>query len=482
MLVFAAPASAAPSFGFNDNSVQPKQSTATQAADLASKAGATVYRTNMDWRWMHAKANEPVRWSQHDEIYAAMRAKGIRPVWIVMNAPSWALDGACDQWTTECRMPPTAAHYDAWRNFVAQVAHRYPESAAIEVWNEPNLIYFWKPFPDAAGYTDILREAYRGVNEGAEAVPNTTLDAVPATPAVPVITGGFSNNHVTGSIGISLVDFLESVYRNGGKPYFDGIGFHPYPGGLDTHSSSQMIRDINDVRRIRDANGDSAKKLWLTEAGLTTTGTPAYTEEAQTYLNVRMWRAVKPMTDVAALMVHTLVEPNFDGAAGKGYGIVRQDLTPKPAFCGIAAELKTGYSCPISFRTATTLIKENDNAQQILSTAYAAAQDWYATRGTYVGLTHAWLAKRSRSLSSTPLAEPAAPGTGANPAQIAITIVPDGQEIQLRNASRGVFAYAIWGRRGAGAFLRYGKDPSSTWGAAGSVAGSGGAASWTALG
>ena len=42
------------------------------------------------------------------------------------------------------------------------VAQRYPEAAAIEIWNEPNVHWFWRPRPDPARYTELLVEALRG--------------------------------------------------------------------------------------------------------------------------------------------------------------------------------------------------------------------------------------------------------------------------------------------------------------------------------
>ena len=103
------------------------------------------------------------------------------------------------------------------------------------------------------------------------------------------------------------------------------------------------------VRAIRNVFGDAAKPLWLSEVGFTTGGggSHRFSEQQQADAIVATYRAVGQMPDVAALVFHTLVEPTWLGSSGEaGYGVVRADLTPKPAYCALGRELGRPGACP----------------------------------------------------------------------------------------------------------------------------------------
>jgi len=162
---------------------------------------------------------------------------------------------------------------------------------------------------------------------------------------MPVILGGISNLSVTGNGNISLHDFLQAVYANGAKGYMDGVSFHPYPASLNEEEIQQNF-DI--VRSIRSANGDSGTPLWLTEYGTTTTGTVArgkVTEDKQAWWDTHLYWWFHDMPDVAGIFVHTLVEPSGIGRE-VGFGVIRQTLIPKPAFCRLADARGSTYRCP----------------------------------------------------------------------------------------------------------------------------------------
>lgn len=305
-------------------------------AELAKRAGATVDRVTLDWRW--AEAREDVyRLEVYDEIYRETLARGVRPLFILLFAPSWALaaDEPCDQWTTDCRQPPGPEHYAEWREFAALVAARYPQAAGIQVWNEPNQAYFWKPWPDPRRYTDMLAEAHAAIKA--------------VNPAMPVVSGGLANNPAT-SQGIPLKPYLAEMYAGGAKGNMDALAFHPY-----SHVEGLLEQTFDEVRTLRQAYADTGTPLWVTELGLTTSGRGApgwpsswvFSEEQQATELVALYRQLRSMDDVEAIMFHTLVEPPGDPqtSPGVGYGIVRKDLQPKPAFCALARERGVEAPC-----------------------------------------------------------------------------------------------------------------------------------------
>ena len=316
-------------FGFNDNGIRAGQLTAAQDADLTARVGGNASRITMDWRWVEARRGTR-DFHQYDPIYRELLARGIQPVWVVAFAPRWALDAGvtCNQWQQECRYPPAPEHLGAWRSFIAEVVKRYPASAAIEVWNEPNLQGFFHPVPDPVRYTTLLAHAYDAVQE--------------VQPEMPVLGGGLGNNQTDRPAGgdVSLATFLDTMYRNGAAAKMDGISFHPYPISTFIGSDSLFVRSFAQVRAIRDRYGDSGKRLWITETGVSTTRPkPAFTDLQQAEVSVAMLRAVSVMPDVEAFMLHTLVEaPHGRPQPVIGYGILRRDLTPKPAYCALARE------------------------------------------------------------------------------------------------------------------------------------------------
>jgi hypothetical protein len=292
-------------------------------AELNRRAGANVERVTFDWRWAEPNPGA-YNLGVYDQMYRSMRARGIRPIFILLFAPWWAWDPGvqCQQWTQNCMYPPSAAHFADAGRMAALLATRYPEAAGIEVWNEPNLSAFWKPQPDVLAYTGLLKATYSAVKN--------------ANPSMPVISGGFNNAMDTTGPRISLADFTGAVYALGGKDYMDAIGFHPYPLSLD-----HRLLDISfkQVRDIRHNFNDDAKPLWVTEVGLTTTDpNRPLTEAQQAGGLVDLYRTLRAMPDVKTIVFHTLIDVGNDPFDPEtGYGVLRSDLSPKPAYCALAA-------------------------------------------------------------------------------------------------------------------------------------------------
>src|SRR4051812_25868213 len=129
-------------FGFNDNAVRAGQLSAPADADLAARAGANLTRVGFDWRYAEPSPGH-YELSDYDAIYKSSLARGIRPLWTVVFAPRWAwtLGTTC---SGDCRYPPADNQMAAWTGLLKLIAQRYPRSAGIEVWNEPNLKDFWQ--------------------------------------------------------------------------------------------------------------------------------------------------------------------------------------------------------------------------------------------------------------------------------------------------------------------------------------------------
>jgi hypothetical protein len=175
---------------------------------------------------------------------SAARSRGIEIIATVTYTPAWANGGHTDH-----NYAPSSA--DEFGRFAGDVARRYaPQGVHVyEIWNEPNIGY-WKPLPDPAGYTAVLRAA------------STAIHA--ADPLAVVVTGGTSPAG-DGPSTYSPQTWLSRLYANGAKPYFDAVGHHPY---VDAWSNWEAMADYQvNLRQIMTANGDAEKRIDATEVG-----------------------------------------------------------------------------------------------------------------------------------------------------------------------------------------------------------------------
>lgn len=323
-----------PLFGFNDQSLNYKVAGPAEDAALSYRAGASVARITFDWRFAEP-ARDKYRFADYDRLYAEMGARGIRPVWIVLFSPPWSWEPSvrCDIRTEDCGFPPARAEDGQFREIVRMLVRRYPESAAVEIWNEPNLRQFWGSTPDPVRYTELLRAGYDAVK---------SVDA-----SIPVIGGAIASLPASSARDTSLDSFLSGVYANGGGGAMDAISVHAYQ--LLAPYEDWIGKTLRDVRAVRTRYGDSARRIWVTEVGQTTTNAdPQYrtSEERQAEVLVSTYRRLAAQPDVDAVIVHTLIDPVVrDTASEVGFGVLRSDLSAKPSFCALRTAV-TGLPCP----------------------------------------------------------------------------------------------------------------------------------------
>ena len=217
--VLAPAANAAPLFGFNDSAVIWNQLSASADAKLAAGAGAGTTRITVDWRWAEAT---PGVWNlaTYDAMYNAAVANGQKPTIVLLFAPrwTWAEGTSC---VSDCRFPPSALRMDAWRNAVRTMVRRYPQMAALEVWNEPNVKQYWQSGADPELYTTMVKEAYatrarrgldgQGPGRRAERGRTTRIEAA-------------------GRPVMSYRQFLQGMYDNGVKGQHGRDLAAPVPG------------------------------------------------------------------------------------------------------------------------------------------------------------------------------------------------------------------------------------------------------------
>ncbi len=332
-----------------------------QLADLAKGAGLNWVKQQIPWQEVE---NQPgvFNWAATDRLVNTMRGKGLNILLSVVKSPDFYKAEESKKGTTHGR----PADPVKLRDFMREIAARYKGRVqAYEIWNEENLSLEWGTFSNASygQFVELTKNGYRGVKESD---PNAIVVLGAPTP-----TGVFSN-----TIAIDDAVYLQRVfdYNNGEVfNYFEALGVHPNGGanapddwigaahnsnakcggGWSTHASFFFDR-YKELYNLMAARGHPEKTVWFTEFGWATIdgpGGPAApaggyeyaacnSEADQATFLARSFAKVRAESSyVTHMIIWNLnfqeVVPNTDEKWA--FGIVRPDLSPRPAYNAIKA-------------------------------------------------------------------------------------------------------------------------------------------------
>lgn len=140
--------------------------------------------------------------------------------------------------------PYSDAAREAFGNYCYAAASRYKDQVFYwEIWNEPNLPFFWGRTPDPADYARLAIVAARRIRDG--------------NPKA-VIAGG-------ATAGIDL-SFLETAFQNGLLDAVDAITIHPYR----STSPESINAEVANLRARIAAYTDRDIRIWSGEWGYNT--------------------------------------------------------------------------------------------------------------------------------------------------------------------------------------------------------------------
>jgi hypothetical protein len=211
-------------------------------------SGVESVRVVFDWAHAQPFAGGPIDFSESDAFVAGAAARGLRVLPVVVHAPAWAVDGD-PQYGTPPRDPADYAAY------VGALVRRYrpggefwvanPQLRAVpirvwQVWNEPNVPFYWSEQPFAAGYVRLLKAARAAIRA---ADRNATI-----------LLAGMTNGASSPSW-----EALRLILRAGGRGQFDAVSLHPY-----TSKVSNILRTVRYARAEMRRRG-GIKPVWLTE-------------------------------------------------------------------------------------------------------------------------------------------------------------------------------------------------------------------------
>lgn len=223
--------------------------------DRLQNAGVKYLRIDFSWRVIEPRDNE---W--HPEGYDVLLdlavESGTSVVAILDYGVDWAMpDGSHNEIPSE-----------AFADFAGYVAGHFGDRLRYyEVWNEPDVVRFWKPWPNPHHYGRLLEAASAAIREN-------DPDAV-------VIFGGMSpaQQHFFGAQG--LWKFMAGVHGHHPEmcEWFDVMAIHPYTffqqtspeTGITEHNLIwyDLPGSIKRARAMLGEIGCHDKEIWITEMG-----------------------------------------------------------------------------------------------------------------------------------------------------------------------------------------------------------------------
>jgi hypothetical protein len=312
-----------------------------QRLDLLASTGTRVARVDVLWRRIAPRrpaagrdpADPAYDWRQLDAIVRGLDARGITAMFTFYTTPAWASPSR-----RENAAPRLA---DAGR-FARALATRYgggyappgreplPEVRRIEVWNEPNLPFFYAPQCRRVGrkivrtaprrYSALLRVAYREIHR-----------ANPDAVVVGGVTGPASTS--SRSCGIdaatSALDFIAGMARE--RPPLDAYAQHIYPIGSPARASFfPSWRTLGRLERALDRLKRGAP-IYVTETGYHTSYNRFHryfvSESQQAAWLDQTYRVAARRPRVEVVVWFNLQDnPFWTG------GLLRSDSTRKPSF------------------------------------------------------------------------------------------------------------------------------------------------------
>jgi hypothetical protein len=243
------PAARAATPGVNVNGVPTAQN-----VDDVIASGSKYARFFVLWSDVEATrgAYDNLLLQTYSDQFARLNAAGVKPVVVLMGAPSWA-NGSSDRLVP----PRNAADFGAFAGAFA--ARLRGKVGGYEIWNEPDETAFWHGgAPNAAQYVALLKASYSAIKA--------------ADPGAAVVAGPTTGNDYK---------WVDGLYDNGAKGSFDAIGVHTDTACLDRgpdffYREGGVIGQFSflgykSVHDVMAAHGDGDTPIWMSELGWSST-------------------------------------------------------------------------------------------------------------------------------------------------------------------------------------------------------------------
>jgi polysaccharide biosynthesis protein PslG len=296
--------------------------------------GVSWIRYDFEWGLIQYSGPNSFDWTGTDRVVKTAAKYGMNTLGVIAYAPYWARLPSC---RNEFACSP--ADPNVYGAFAGQVATHYAPMGVHhwEIWNEPNITMFWKPYPNATNYVALLKSAYSNIKK--------------ADPTAFILTAGFSPSGDEDG-NIAPITFIRALYGLNPTKDFDAIAMHPYtyPALASFPATWNSWQQMGTIRQIMSDYGDSKKALWMTEYGAPTGGPGnardtidiynfpyGYDYMSEDSLSVLMQDALEQYshmtTPVGPLFWYSLHDEGVSRDTPENFfGLVRNDWSKKPAY------------------------------------------------------------------------------------------------------------------------------------------------------
>jgi hypothetical protein len=305
----------------------------TSDVDAVAATGSGWVRLSSTWSLLEPTNGVYAQgaWNSLEARLRHAKSLGLKVQLTLTGSPAWATNESGSGAT------PTPANYGRYAQFLGDLAHRLaPYVDAWVVWNEPNHPFYWQS-PNPAAYAQLQKDAYPAIKAQD---PSSVVLLAPIAPTGPGIYG------VPGSGSINPYDYLQSLYDNGIRGYYDAVAWNLYPPGApeDTFVDSSGRPYAGSfpgqlyAHSLIQAN-DPGKHVWITEFGWSTCISCSLNlingvdEATQADYLSRAWtyeRRYLPWVDV--MFWFEASDSNSPSTWERGLGLIRPDGSHKPSY------------------------------------------------------------------------------------------------------------------------------------------------------
>lgn len=266
------------------------------ASQRIKSMGAEWAREEFNWQTLNPRRNR-YDWANADQAVRTYKQNGVKVVGMIAYSSLWG--SSRPEAGTDAQFYKPNITY--WKQYVETLVRRYGWYVKDwEVWNEPNA--FWKPSPSPEEYREVLIAAYDSIK---------SVDA-----SAKVASGG--TTYIDG-------DYISRYLNDGGWEHLDAISVHYYSGvGPESDPNNKLRDELSKlVYNIMIPRG-GGKEIWITEMGWQS---GQIGEEAQGQVISRAIILARTINEVGKIMIY-----NLRDESGNSYGLMRNNLIPKPAY------------------------------------------------------------------------------------------------------------------------------------------------------
>ena len=319
--------------------------------DEMQAANVAITRVDVGWASLEQEGKGVINQDylyRLDHLVDGANARGIKLLLMFAETPCWAAkapdsvkQGCQGEWWHRDVQNYAPRRASDFADAFAWAVRRYGDRVySWEIWNEPNMDYFFHTDDQVGDYAAMVRAAY---------------PAAKAADSRPII--------VAGSLSDSDFEFEDALYRRGIKGYFDAFSVHPYsddrsPLNTDVESPRYSFKaGVPAARRVMESHGDR-KPIWLTEFGYSTCnvrGPVAWRNcvdrSTQADYLVSAFRQMRRWDYVPVGTWFNLKNTTSDPGDRVGnYGLLNEDGSPKPSYAAfrmVAGELAADGPAPV---------------------------------------------------------------------------------------------------------------------------------------